>query len=73
MNWSNITERNWDYEERTGFCPDIDYRAEIDRFNELLKGNDEEGAVKILYKHGGRISLFGKMIYQEELKKAGLI
>ncbi len=73
MDWSNITERNMDFEASTGFSPDIDYRAELDRFNKLVQERDRAGVVELLNRHGGKINLFAKMIYQDELKKAGAL
>lgn len=67
------TQRDMDFEERYGFNPEIDYKAELDTYNKLVLDQDIEGLKMLVCSHGGRIAFLGKVYYYKEVKEAGLL
>lgn len=73
MDWNTIQGRDLDFEKRHGFIPDLDYKAELDKYNKLVLDQDKEGLQEFAIWHGGRIAFFAKVFYYKKLKEAGLL
>ena len=53
--------------EDMGYNPEIDYLAEIDRYNELVAKKDHAAAREMQRRHGGMIPFVMKAGYQQQL------
>lgn len=60
-------ERDFEWENRVGFNPDIDYIAIVEQYNSLVGSRDSEGIEKLLRDQGGLIRLVGNAQYQKGL------
>lgn len=65
--------RDLDFEERYGFDDSIDYEAERQRYNHMVKANNQDGCKAFMKSHGGSIAFAGKHAYYIELMKGGLL
>lgn len=73
MDRNTISRRDFDFERRYGFLTNLDYKAELDKYNRLVLDQDKEGLQDFAKRHGGRIAFFAKVFYYKELNEAGLL